>query len=131
MTAKDRSDELKSIMERRILVLDGAMGTMIQDFRLTEADFRGERFADWNADLKGNNDLLTLTRPDIIRDIHEQFLAAGADVVETNTFNSTAISQADYAMEAVVYELNREGATLARAAADTFTEKTPDKPRFV
>ncbi|MCH8035837.1 MAG: homocysteine S-methyltransferase family protein, partial [Proteobacteria bacterium] len=107
------------------------MGTMIQDHGLDEADFRGQRFADWHQDVKGNNDLLSLTQPRIIRQIHDDFLAAGADIIETNTFNSTAISQADYGMEALVYELNAEGARLARAAADAAARATPKKPRFV
>lgn len=131
MSVKDCTAQLKAILEKRILVLDGAMGTMIQGYRFNEADYRGTRFADWGQDVKGNNDLLTLTRPDIIQGIHEQFFEAGADVVETNTFNSSSISQADYGMEDIVYELNREGAALARAAADKFTAQTPDKPRFV
>lgn len=131
MSVKDCTAQLKAILEKRILVLDGAMGTMIQGYRFTEADYRGTRFADWGQDVKGNNDLLTLTRPDIIGGIHEQFFEAGADVVETNTFNSSSISQADYGMEDIVYELNREGAVLARAAADKFTAQTPNKPRFV
>ena len=104
--------------DRRILVLDGAMGTMIQRHALTEADFRGERFADHARDLRGDNDLLVLTRPDVIRGIHDAYLEAGADIIETNTFNSTAISQADYGLEALAYELNVEGARLAREAAD-------------
>ncbi|MEX2452001.1 MAG: methionine synthase [Rhodospirillales bacterium] len=128
---EDKTAELKRLLATRILVLDGAMGTMIQTHKLDEAAYRGERFKDWPSDLKGNNDLLTLSQPDIIRNIHEDFLAAGADILETNTFNSTAISQADYDMEELVYELNVEGAKLARAAAAKFTEQTPDKPRFV
>ena len=131
IVATDLRGELERLLETRILVLDGAMGTMIQAHKLTEADFRGERFADWGRDLKGNNDLLTLTRPDVIREIHDSFLAAGADLIETNTFNSTAISQADYGTEALVRELNAEGARIARAAADAWTAKTPEKPRFV
>ena len=116
-------------MRERILILDGAMGTMIQAYKLGEADYRGERFADWPTDLKGNNDLLSLTRPDIIRDIHRAYLEAGADIVETNTFNSTAISLADYQQEELVYELNFESARLAREAADAFS--TDQRPRFV
>ena len=123
--------QIADLLAQRILVLDGAMGTMIQCHDLNEADFRGPRFADWERDLKGNNDLLTLTRPDIISEIHREFLAAGADVIETNTFNSTAISQADYGMEGLVRELNEEGARLARVAADDWAAATPDKPRFV
>jgi 5-methyltetrahydrofolate--homocysteine methyltransferase len=115
----------------RILVLDGAMGTMIQRHNLSEADFRGARFADHAQDLRGDNDLLVLTRPDIVRGVHDAYLAAGADIIETNTFNGTAISQADYRLEALAYELNVEGARLAREAAAAWTAKTPDKPRFV
>jgi len=125
----DRTVELKALAQQRILVLDGAMGTMIQRYMLTEADYRGERFADWPRDLKGNNDLLLLTRPQVIREIHGQYLAAGTDILETNTFNANAVSMADYGMEALVYELNFAGATLARDVADQFS--TPDKPRFV
>ena len=126
-----RTQALLQAVKQRILLLDGAMGTMIQGYKLEEADFRGERFADWPQDLKGNNDLLSLTRPDIIYAIHDAYLAAGSDILETNTFNSTAISQADYGMEALVYELNRDGAQLARRAADSWSAKTPDRPRFV
>ncbi len=129
--APDRSDELKRHLEKRILVLDGAMGTMIQEQEFSEEDFRGERFKDWPSDLKGNNDLLTLTCPDAIRDIHLGFLEAGADILGTNTFNANRISQADYAMEALSYELNYQAARLAREAADRVTEETPDRPRFV
>ncbi len=112
-------------------MLDGAMGTMIQRHRLTEADFRGERFKDHPKDLRGNNDLLILTRPDVISEIHEQYLAAGADIIETNTFSSTAIAQADYRLESLAYELNVEGVRLARAACAAWTSKAPDRPRFV
>jgi 5-methyltetrahydrofolate--homocysteine methyltransferase len=124
-------ESLSDCLKDRILILDGAMGTMIQRHKLTEADFRGERFKNHSHDLKGNNDLLTLTRPDIISDIHREYLSAGSDVIETNTFSSTSIAQADYQLEALAYELNLEGARLARKAADEFTAKTPDKPRFV
>ena len=127
----DRTPQLEAVLKRRILILDGAMGTMIQGYGLTEAEYRGDRFAAHAHDLKGNNDLLVLTRPQVIREIHEQYLAAGADVIETNTFNSTSIAQADYHLEHVVRELNREAARLARAAADAFTAKSPDRPRFV
>jgi 5-methyltetrahydrofolate--homocysteine methyltransferase len=127
----DRSAELLALATRRILILDGAMGTMIQKYRLEEADYRGTRFADWPSDLKGNNDLLLLTRPEVIREIHGQYLAAGADILETNTFNANSVSMADYGMEALVHELNFEGARLARAVADEFTARNPDKPRFV
>ncbi len=119
------------LLARRILIIDGAMGTMIQRHELDEADYRGTRFADHPSDLKGNNDLLTLTQPEIIRDIHAAYLAAGADIVETNTFNANAISQADYGLESVVRELNRESARLAREAADAATRATPDRPRLV
>ena len=127
----DASDELSAALRDRILVLDGAMGTMIQRHRLGEADYRGARFADWHTDLQGNNDLLSLTQPELIREIHLEYLRAGADVVETNTFNAQRISMADYAMEELAYELNRESARLARAAADEITAETPDRPRYV
>ena len=119
------------LLHERILVLDGAMGTMIQEHGLGEEDFRGERFADHASDLKGNNDLLSLTKPEIISGIHAAFLEAGADIVETNTFNSTAISQTDYGLEDLAHKLNFEAAKIARAAADAATAKTPGKPRFV
>ncbi len=127
----DRTQELRRLLSQRILILDGAMGTMIQRHALTEADYRGTRFADHPKDLKGNNDLLLLTQPEVILGIHEDYLAAGADILETNTFNSTAISQADYGLESLVYELNLAGAKLAREACDRATAHTPDKPRFV
>ena len=113
----------------RILILDGAMGSLIQNYRLDEAGYRGARFATWGQPVKGNNDLLNLTRPDIIEDIHRQYLEAGADLVETNTFNAQVISMADYGMESLVREINVEGARLAKRAADALS--TPDKPRFV
>ena len=119
------------LLARRILVIDGAMGTMIQRHDLDEAGYRGARFADHPSDLKGNNDLLVLTQPEIIRDIHADYLAAGADIVETNTFNANAISQADYGLESIVYEMNRAAAQLAREAADAATRATPDRPRLV
>ena len=122
---------LSALFKERILVLDGAMGTMIQEHKLEEADFRGRRFADHASNLKGNNDLLSITRAGIIADIHSGFLDAGADIIETNTFNSTSISQADYGLEDLAHELNVEAAKLARAAADAATAKTPGKPRFV
>jgi 5-methyltetrahydrofolate--homocysteine methyltransferase len=125
------ASDLERALSGRILVLDGAMGTMIQRHALTEADFRGERFKHHSKDLRGNNDLLVLTRPDIISGIHEQYLAAGADIIETNTFSSTAVAQGDYQLEALAYELNVEGARLARAACARWTAKTPDRPRFV
>src|SRR5262245_17851529 len=117
----DRSDELQNLLRQRLLILDGAMGTMVQQHGLKEADYRGTRFAEHPKDLKGNNDLLLLTRPDVIGGIHEAYLAAGADIVETNTFNATRISQAEYALEALAYELNVEGAKLARQAADKYS----------
>ena len=132
--ATDRDHRLKTLrsaLENRILILDGAMGTMIQTYQLQEADYRGERFADYHRDIKGNNDLLALTRPDVIAAIHTAYLEAGADILETNTFNSTRVSQADYGMEELVYELNVEGARLARRCADAMTAKTPERPRYV
>src|SRR5699024_785059 len=122
---------IQQLLQERILILDGAMGTMIQSRNLDEQDFRGERFADFDTDLKGNNDLLSITRPQIIKEIHSQFLAAGSDIIETNTFNATSVSQADYNMEDLAYELNKTAAENARAAADTFTKETADIPRFV
>ncbi len=127
--AYTRAASLPHLLHQRILVLDGAMGTMIQRYKLSEADFRGSRFAGHGKDLKGNNDLLQLTRPDVIREIHEQYLAAGADLIETNTFGATSIAQEDYALAGIAYELNVEAAKLARAACDRYS--TPDKPRFV
>src|SRR3954468_17294516 len=126
----DRTHALKNLLAERIVILDGAMGTMIQGYKLDEAGYRGDRFAEFGRDLKGNNDLLTLTQPQIIREIHAQYFAAGADVVETNTFNSTAIAQADYALEHLVHELNFEAAKLARSVADEFESKDA-QPRFV
>ena len=126
-----RVAEFRALLKQRIIILDCAMGTMIQEYGLSEEDYRGERFADYPGELKGNNDLLSLTQPQIIRDIHEAVLEAGADIVETNTFSSTSIAQKDYKLEDLAYELNYESARLAREAADGFTEKTPDKPRFV
>ncbi len=128
---EDRIAVLTTLCQNRILVMDGAMGTMIQRYKLSETDFRGTRFKDRNNDLKGNNDLLSLTAPNVIKTIHNDFLDAGADILESNTFNSTRISMADYAMEDLAYELNVTGAKLARECADAFTDKTPDKPRFV
>jgi len=126
-----RTAALREALQGRILVLDGAMGTMIQSYELEESDYRGSRFADHDCELKGFNDLLSLTQPDIIEAIHDAYLDAGADLVETNTFNATSISAADYAMEPLVREINRESARLARSSAERFTEKTPDRPRFV
>ncbi len=122
---------LRAAAEARILIIDGAMGTMIQRHKFEEADYRGKRFKDWTRDVKGNNDLLVLTQPKIIQDIHEQYLAAGADILETNTFNAQVISMADYGMEELAYEINVAAAKLARAACDKYTKKSPDKPRFV
>ncbi|MEZ0123087.1 MAG: methionine synthase [Candidatus Reddybacter sp.] len=130
-TLADRITALHQAAASRLLFLDGATGTMIQRHKLTEADFRGERFADWHQDLGGNNDLLVLTQPRIIRDIHRAYLEAGADIIETNTFNATCASQSDYGMEAIVYELNFDAAKIAREAADEFSALTPDKPRWV
>ena len=123
-----RAQALPAILEKRIAILDGAMGTMIQRFKLSEADYRGERFKDFPKDVKGNNELLSLTRPDVIRDIHEGYLAAGADMIETNTFGATTIAQEDYHMADLALEMNRASAALARAACDKFS--TPDKPRY-
>ncbi len=122
---------IQDILKERILILDGAMGTMIQRYDLTEEDFRGTRFADWPDDLKGNNDLLSITRPDIIEAIHKEYLEAGADIVETNTFSGTTIAMADYKMEELVYELNFESAKVAKRATDYYNKLNPDKPRFV
>src|SRR6478736_4285676 len=126
-----KTDTLKELLAQRILVLDGAMGTMVQRRKLTEADFRGERFKSHPKDLKGNNDVLVLTRPDVIADIHAEYLDAGADIIETNTFSSTSVSQGDYGLEAIAYELNLAAAKLARRVADEWTAKDPAKPRFV
>ena len=126
-----RIARLESLLRERILILDGAMGTMIQGYRLAEEDYRGRRFRDFGHDLKGNNDLLTLTQPQIIREIHAQYLDAGADVIETNTFNSTAIAQADYHLEHLVYELNCDAAKLARGVAEEYEARGPARPRFV
>jgi 5-methyltetrahydrofolate--homocysteine methyltransferase len=127
----DKTGQIQSLIKERILVLDGGMGTMIQSYKLEEEDYRGERFANHSCDVKGNNDLLTLTRPDIIKAIHLAYYEAGADIVETNTFNGTSIAMADYEMEDLVYELNEQGAAIAREVADELTAKNPDKPRFV
>ncbi len=122
---------IKYLLQRRILVLDGAMGTMLQRYKFTEEDFRGERFKDWKHPLQGNNDLLSLTQPDAIADVHRKYFAAGADIVETNTFSGTTIAMADYHMEELVYELNFESARIAKEVAKEFTLKEPNKPRFV
>ena len=123
--------DIKKHLQERVLVLDGAMGTMIQRYQLTEHDFRGKRFKNSKVDLKGNNDLLSVTQPQIIKEIHEKYLEAGADIVETNTFSGTTIAQADYEMEEAVYEINYESARLAKEACDAFKKKNPEKPRFV
>src|SRR5690606_34508593 len=123
--------KIQDILRDRILIIDGAMGTMIQRHSLTEADYRGEKFKNHPVPLKGNNDLLSLTRPDIIKDIHRQYLEAGADIIETNTFSGTRIAQADYQLEPFIYDINYQSAKIAREVADEFTKKEPDKPRFV
>src|SRR6476659_10963991 len=130
----DRTDQLSALMRERILVLDGAMGTMIQACRFGEADYRGAAACGLQAhahDWKGDNDLLALTRPDAIRDIHDSFLEAGADIIETNTFNATSIAQADYGLQGRVHEINAAAARVARERADAWSTKTPGKPRFV
>ncbi|MEC6824289.1 methionine synthase [Photobacterium piscicola] len=130
MVLKDK-DVLHKRLEQQILIIDGGMGTMIQSYKLDEQDYRGQRFNDWHADLKGNNDLLVLTQPQLIKDIHLEYLEAGADILETNTFNATTIAMADYDMESFSAEINFAAATLAREAADEWTAQTPNKPRFV
>jgi len=127
--AYTRAQALPALLAQRIVILDGAMGTMVQRFKLSEAQYRGERFKEVSKDVKGNNELLSLTRPDIIRDIHEKYLAAGADLIETNTFGATSIAQADYDMAGLAREMNLASARIARAAADKYA--TPDRPRFV
>jgi len=122
---------LESLLNDRILILDGAMGSMLQRHRLQEADFRGERFKDHHKDVRGNSDLLNLTKPEVVREIHELYLAVGADMIETNTFTSTTIAQADYELEHLAYELNVAGARLAKEAVDAYTAKDPSKPRYV
>ena len=122
---------LHKLLQKRILIIDGAMGTMIQRYKLDEAGYRGKQFKDFPVDLKGNNDLLSLTQPAVIEEIHSAYLEAGADIIETNTFNANAISMADYQMEDQVYDLNLTSAKIAKKAAQAFTQKTPDKPRFV
>src|SRR3954463_7655214 len=122
---------LEKLLGERILLLDGAMGTMIQRARLAEEDYRGARFRDWSREVRGHNDLLSLTQPRLVRDIHAQYLAAGADIIETNTFNSTAVALADYEMQSLAPELNRAAAELARDAVSEWAAKTPQQPRFV
>ena len=130
-TRSNAKTTLAEAAEKRILILDGAMGTMIQRHKLEEEDYRGEQFADWHCDVKGNNDLLVITQPDIIYQIHCDYFEAGADIVETNTFNATTIAMADYDMQAQSRDINIAAARLARKAADEYSAKTPDKPRFV
>src|SRR4026207_1502587 len=125
-----RLELLPQLLRERILVIDGAMGTMLQGYRFSEGDFRGTRFAEWTVDVKGNSDLLVLTQPDAIRGVHEAYLAAGSDIIETNSFTSTRIAQADYGMESLVPEMNREAARLARIAADAWGAKD-GRARFV
>ena len=120
---------IKDILKERILILDGAMGTMIQRYKLQEKDFRGTQFVNSENDLKGNNDLLSITRPEIIKEIHAEYLKAGADIIETNTFSGTIIAQADYKLESAVYDINFQSAKIAKQAAKEFS--TPEKPRFV
>ncbi|GAA6169435.1 methionine synthase [Sessilibacter corallicola] len=131
MTTTPRRQLLETALNERILILDGAMGTMIQNYKLKESDYRGKRFADYHMDIAGNNDLLSITQPDIIKDIHKEYLNAGADIVETNSFNATRLSMSDYDMESLAHEINLESAKLARQAADEVTAQNPDKPRFV
>ncbi len=131
MNRPDFLNQFHQLVRERILLLDGGMGTMLQRYHLSEADYRGARFADHPRPLQGNHDILVLTRPDVVREIHEAYLAAGSDIIETNAFNAQPISQADYGLASLTYEMNREAARLAREAADTWTRRTPDKPRFV
>jgi 5-methyltetrahydrofolate--homocysteine methyltransferase len=125
------SELLYKVLQERILILDGAMGTMLQRYKFQEEDYRGERFKDWEHPVQGNNDLLSLTQPEAIEEVHRKYLEAGADILETNTFSGTTIAMADYHMEGLVYELNYESAKIARKVCDEFTAKNPDKPRFV
>ena len=131
MVQSDSYEVIENRLKDNILILDGGMGTMIQSYKLEEQDYRGERFSDWHSELKGNNDLLSLTQPKIIKAIHSAYLEAGSDIIETNTFNANSISMLDYHMESLSYEINYESAKLAREAADEFTAKNPNKPRFV
>src|SRR5438105_11414652 len=128
---RDRTAELEALLRKRIVIIDGAMGTMIQTYGLEESAYRGDRFRDWRKDLKGNNDLLNISRPRIIEEIHRKYLEAGADIIETNTFNSQAISMADYGMESLAYEMARAGAECARRAADHVMASQPDRVCFV
>ena len=127
--SNQKFEQISELLRQRILLLDGATGTMLQSYQLGESDFRGERFLSWPCDLKGNNDLLSLTRPDIIKEVHEAYLEVGADIIETNTFNATTIAMADYQMESISAEINFEAAKIAREAADKYSTKK--KPRFV
>src|SRR5690349_12759352 len=122
---------IQDCLQERILIIDGAMGTMIQGYKLSEADYRGERFKAWQSDVKGNNDLLCLTQPQIVEEIHKQYLEAGADIIETNTFNAQRVSLADYHMEEFAFEINFEASKIAKEVAEEFTAKNPGKPRFV
>ena len=124
-------EDIRNILKDKILVLDGAMGTMIQQYNFTEEDYRGEKFKDFHISVKGNNDMLSITQPEAIKEIHAKYLEAGADIIETNTFSSTTIAMADYEMEDFVYELNFESAKIAKEVAKEFTDKNPNKPRFV
>ncbi|SFS53969.1 homocysteine S-methyltransferase family protein [Lutibacter maritimus] len=124
-------EDIRKILENKILVLDGAMGTMIQQYKFTEEDYRGEKFKDFHISVKGNNDMLSITQPKAIKEIHAKYLEAGADIIETNTFSSTTIAMADYEMEDFVYELNFQSAKIAKEIANEFTAKNPNKPRFV
>ena len=126
-----RGQALPGLLEQRILVLDGAMGTALQKYCLDENDYRGERFKSHPSELKGNNDLLALTRPHIVREVHGSYLAAGSDIISTNTFSGTSVSQADYGLESIVYDLNVEATRLAKSIALEYSERTPEKPRFV
>ena len=125
------SKTIHETIKERILIIDGAMGSLIQGYGLEEKDYRGKILSNHPSDLKGNHDLLSLTRPDVIEEIHKEYLKAGADIIETNTFSATAIAQADYATEAFVYDMNKASAQIARKAADEFTEANPNKPRYV
>jgi 5-methyltetrahydrofolate--homocysteine methyltransferase len=122
---------ITEVLKERILILDGAMGTMLQAYKFTEEDFRGEQFKDWKLSVKGNNDMLSITQPEAIKEVHRKYFASGADIVETNTFSSTTIAMADYEMEDYVYQLNYESAKIAKEVADEFSRENPDKPRFV
>src|SRR5438046_8715806 len=127
----DRTPQLQALLRERIVFIDGAMGTMVQTYKLDEAAFRGERFKDWKKDLKGLNDLLNITCPEVVEEVHRKYLEAGADIIETNTFNSQSISLADYGMESLAYELSKAGAECARRAADTVMSAQPGRTCFV